>query len=652
MEYVGIESTKNSYIEVLQENGEHEEALRLEAKDFTTPVFDGIEVHQEEEPSKTLINNELKKLGIDFLALDSQIISKAQEYNDLVNNILTDLDAIDEIITTEEERVQDMNIIIGNFDEFASVRTLKSDDLNGSCSAVDNYTFSTYCEEKVNVPLNIIDVSGNGYEGNEYVYNGSDFEKDSMDTSNREFMIDDSITSFYEYSRLTATNKQDQYPSDVNYDSNEAECVVTLGSETLFNSVRIQSDQENIILKQVQISEDGTVYKDVMDSPIRFNSETDKYNNENYIYGSGIICFPNTNYLKLTFNSDGITNENLAFKKINLNDITLTRDTVFNIKEYVTEYLIPGFGSYYNKTKVIPPIPLSILITMTLLMTKNHPDEIGAFNFWNLDYNKNLVKQKSDKGKCAFYDREEAIIAIMAYLGTEQFEEAFEDMPSSNKMNAEEKNQILFRILKIMKNNYSVLYSTGLDYIENMKLYSLDRKEIPDIDSKVAQKYEQWFSRKDKQELAYQKMLEEAQTIVPLEDTKRHVIRINDIIAFTGNYDSSSYLETGELLLNQTNSIAIFVNEYIPPTFIDNGNYFEYLLIINGVEYNVVPINCHRNGIKVIRYSGFSITEDYTQHIGEPIKSAKLAIKINTPDTSISPYISNIKVCIGKAVTK
>ena len=652
MEYVGIESTKNSYIEVLQENGEHEEALRLEAKDFTTPVFDGIEVHQEEEPSKTLINNELKKLGIDFLALDSQIISKAQEYNDLVNNILTDLDAIDEIITTEEERVQDMNIIIGNFDEFASVRTLKSDDLNGSCSAVDNYTFSTYCEEKVNVPLNIIDVSGNGYEGNEYVYNGSNFEKDSMDTSNREFMIDDSITSFYEYSRLTATNKQDQYPSDVNYDSNEAECVVTLGSETLFNSVRIQSDQENIILKQVQISEDGTVYKDVMDSPIRFNSETDKYNNENYIYGSGIICFPNTNYLKLTFNSDGITNENLAFKKINLNDITLTRDTVFNIKEYVTEYLIPGFGSYYNKTKVIPPIPLSILITMTLLMTKNHPDEIGAFNFWNLDYNKNLVKQKSDKGKCAFYDREEAIIAIMAYLGTEQFEEVFEDMPSSNKMNTEEKNQILFRILKIMKNNYSVLYSTGLDYIENMKLYSLDRKEVPDIDSKVAQKYEQWFSRKDKQELAYQKMLEEAQTIVPLEDTKRHVIRINDITAFTGNYDSSSYLETGELLLNQTNSIAVFVNEYIPPTFIDNGNYFEYLLIINGVEYNVVPINCHRNGIKVIRYSGFSITEDYTQHIGEPIKSAKLAIKINTPDTSISPYISNIKVCIGKAVTK
>lgn len=652
MEYVGIESTKNSYIEVLQENGEQEEALRLEAKDFTTPVFDGIKVHQEEEPNKTLINNELKKLGIDFLALDSQIISKAQEYNDLVNNILTDLDAIDEIITTEEERVQDMNIIIGNFDEFASVKTLKSDDLNGSCSAVDNYTFSTYCEEKVNVPLNIINVSGNGYEGNEYVYNGSDFEKDSMDTSNREFMIDDSITSFYEYSRLTATNKQDQYPSDVNYDSNEAECVVTLGSETLFNSVRIKSDQENIILKQVQISEDGTVYKDVMDSPICFNSETDKYNNENYIYGSGIICFPNTNYLKLTFNSDGITNENLAFKKINLNDITLTRDTVFNIKEYVTEYLIPGFGSYYNKTKVIPPIPLSILITITLLMTKNHPDEIGAFNFWNLDYNKNLVKQKSDKGKCAFYDREEAIIAIFTYLGTEQFEEIFEDMPSSNKMNTEEKNHVLFRILKIMKNNYSILYNTGLDYIKNMDLYSLDKKEIPDIDPKVAQKYEQWFSRKDKQELAYQKMLEEAQTIVLLEDTKRHVIRINDITAFTGNYDSSSYLETGELLLNQTNSIAIFANEYIPPTFIDNGNYFEYLLIINGVEYDIVPINCHRNGIKVIRYSGFSITEDYTQHIGEPIKSAKLAIKINTPDTSISPYISNIKVCIGKAVTK
>lgn len=652
MEYVGIESTKNSYIEVLQENGEHEEALRLEAKNFTTPVFDGIEIHQEEEPNKTIINNELKKLGIDFLALDSQIISKAQEYNDLVNNILTDLDSIDEIITTEEERVQDMNIIIGNFDEFASIKTLKIDELSGSCSAVDNYTFSTYCKERISVPLNIVDISGNGYEGNRYVYNNSKFEKDSIDTSNRDFIIDDSITSFYEYSRLTATNKQDQYPSDVNYDNNEAECIITLSSETLFNSIRIQSDQENIILKQVQTSDDGTVYKNIMDTPIRFNSETDKYDNENYIYGSGIICFPNTNFLKLTFNSDGITNENLAFKKINLSDIILTRDTVFNMNEYINEYLIPGFGSYYNNTKTVPPIPLSIMITIALLMTKNHPDEIGAFNFWNLDYNKSLVKQKSDKGKCAFYDREEAIAAIISYLGTEDFEEAFEDMPASNKMNEENKNQILFRILKVMKNNYSVLYNTGLDYIENMNLYSLDKEEITDIDSKVAQKYEQWFNRRDKQELAYQKMLDEAQTIVPLEDTKRHVIRINDITAFTGDYDSSSYLETGELLSNQTNSVAVFVNEYIPPTFIKDGNYFEYLLIVNGVEYNVVPINCHRNGIKVIRYSGYSITEDYTKHIGEPIKSAKLAIKISTPDTSISPYISNIKVCIGKAVTK
>ena len=664
MEYVGIESIKNAYVEVLQENGEQEEALKLEAKSFTTPVFDGIKVHQDEEPNRQLLNKEISKLAIDFSALDNQFISKAQMYNDLVNDILTDLDSVDEIITIEEERIQDMNMILGNFDEFSSIKTMLAGDLGGSCSIIDEHTFCTYCPERLGVNLEIASVSGNGYEGNKYVYNNYEFEQDYMDTSVRDYMLDDSSTSYFEYSRLTGTDKKKDYPSDVNYDDNEAECVVALESDTEFNTLKIQSDQEGIVLKQVQVSEDGIKFTNTLDKPIMFNDLIKKYENEDYVYGSGIICFPNTNYVKLTFNSSGITDDVLAFKKIDLNDIILARDSVFNLKEYVLEYLVPVFTYYYAHNRI--DLPLSLAITISLLMSGHDPEKICAFNFWNLDYNKNLTKQKEDKSKCAFYDREEAINAIFKYLTFDKFEEIYEELPEVNRMNKDNKNTLLFRILKIMSNDYSNLYSTGLDYLEQMNLYRLDDSDkiytnnktnlidAEDIDPKVALKYEQWFIRKDKQEMAYQKMIDEAQTIIPLENVKRHSIRINDITAYSGTYDSSSYIESEELLTGQVSSIAIFANEYVPPSFPGPNNdlYFEYLLIVNGVEYDVIPINSHRKGIKVIRYSGYTDTEDYTEHISEPIKTAKLAIKLNTPDNSLSPYISNIKICMGKAVTK
>lgn len=652
MEYVGIESIKNSYIEVLQENGEQGKALELEAKDFTTPVFNEIKIHPEEEPNLSILNNGLREIGIDFIALDNQFISRAQQYNDLMNDVLTDLDAIDEIITTEEERTQDMNIILGNFNEFSSIKSLTSDDLSGTCSIMDKNTFMTNCSGRTIVPISIVNINGNGYEGNKYVYNNETFEEDSMNTSVRDYIIDDSSTSYYEYSRLTSSIKQNDYPIDVNFDDNEAECTITLNSEIAFNTIKLQSDLNNIIIKQVQTSEDGVIFKDTIKEPIKFNNKVKKYDNNDYIYGTGIICFPNTCNLKITLNSNGVTDDKLAFKKINLNDIILTRNTVFNLTDYVTEYLIPAFGYYYSEeAEQNMPIPLSIMVTMALLLTKNSPEEIGAFNFWNLEYNKNLTKQKSDNGKCAFYDRDEAILAIVSFLNMEYLEEAFENMPSVGKMTKEDKNTIMFRLLKLMKNNYSNLYMTGLDYLDKMNLYALDEKNIPKINDIVALKYEQWFNRRDKQEMAYQKIIDEAQSIISLDNVKRHLIRVNDITAFTGKYAEQSYLETGELINNPVSSIAIFANEYVPPNFRES-TYFEYVLIVNGIEYDIVPINCHRNGTKVIRYSGFSITEDYTKHIGESIKSAKLAVKITTPDTSTSPYISNIKVCLGKAVIK
>ena len=44
--------------------------------------------------------------------------------------------------------------------------------------------------------------------------------------------------------------------------------------------------------------------------------------------------------------------------------------------------------------------------------------------------------------------------------------------------------------------------------------------------------------------------------------------------------------------------------------------------------------------------------DTYAEHIGESIKSASLSIIINTPNSYTTPYVSNVKICYGKAVSK
>ena len=72
MEYVGIESIKKSYRDLLQNRGDYEAASLLEQKEFTDPVYEGLTVHPEIEPNLSTINNALQRIAIDLVALNSQ----------------------------------------------------------------------------------------------------------------------------------------------------------------------------------------------------------------------------------------------------------------------------------------------------------------------------------------------------------------------------------------------------------------------------------------------------------------------------------------------------------------------------------------------------------------------------------------------------
>ena len=133
--------------------------------------------------------------------------------------------------------------------------------------------------------------------------------------------------------------------------------------------------------------------------------------------------------------------------------------------------------------------------------------------------------------------------------------------------------------------------------------------------------------------------------IEPVKTAKRHLIKINDIDVNKARFKKGMII-TRELITSPIGCISIFSNEYIQGGRIeDNVSYF---LIVNGIEHLVVPINCHRNGKKIVRVSSQVYESEHVVYVKEKIKSTKLKIVIKNSNQDISPYISNIKILVGE----
>ena len=128
----------------------------------------------------------------------------------------------------------------------------------------------------------------------------------------------------------------------------------------------------------------------------------------------------------------------------------------------------------------------------------------------------------------------------------------------------------------------------------------------------------------------------------------RKKISIQGIQLYTASYTEVS-VQTGNILKDGTvDRISLFASEYIPDHFTDK-EYITYYLIVNGQEYEVSPINTGRAGISIIRYSEEEISlADNTQLIHETIKTVGLKLIIRPYNGRETPYVSNLKLCIGK----
>lgn len=461
MEYLGLKTMKEEYANMLLSK-DTEKANRIFNSSTDTPVTEPLEIHPEEEIQKEIIENQFTNIIVDMQSLNYEVLEATKNYTSLMTDIVTRLNAVDTALEAERNRIQDMNIICGNYNEFTTVKQIKTSDVYGTVGLLGDYIFTAHTDNASVGKFSVTFVEGNGFAGNKFVYNNKEYAINNMNTSNEQNIYDGDPLTIYEYSRLTSIgNKTETTPAEINFDKEEARCSINIRCEDTISMLHLDMDS-HVILEDVLYSDDGIIYKSAWTTPKEINNINQSYIDPNYIYGTGVISFPPSQFIKLQLASNGATDDKLAFL-------------------------------FTDASNAQQPIERTI--------------------------------------------------------------------------------------------------------------------ELP--------------------------------------NAKRHVIRISDITAHVGTF-SQGYLQTKELITNPVQSIAVFANEYIPEYFSDNKTYIQYILTVNGIDYDIVPINSEKKGTKVIRVSNYSIIDDYVVHINETIKSASLKVVINTMNSNVTPYVSNVKICFGK----
>lgn len=131
------------------------------------------------------------------------------------------------------------------------------------------------------------------------------------------------------------------------------------------------------------------------------------------------------------------------------------------------------------------------------------------------------------------------------------------------------------------------------------------------------------------------------------ETARRSVIKINNIILSNKVYKSKGQIVIDNIITNPVNSIAIFANEYCSDD-LNIRNSIKYTLTVNGIGYEIIPINYPEIAKKIIKTTNTTTESiDSVHYINENIKNASLTINMESNKNYTTPFISNVRVLIG-----
>ena len=124
-------------------------------------------------------------------------------------------------------------------------------------------------------------------------------------------------------------------------------------------------------------------------------------------------------------------------------------------------------------------------------------------------------------------------------------------------------------------------------------------------------------------------------------------IDISQIVVRSRRFNDSTGITNNLITAGSAHAVGIYYDLYIPSFMKSQVSKIETFLIVNGERYGVIPLNEYDEGIKIIKNTNLSIKNNYSVFIDSPITSLQLEINIPT-FLGYSPYISNLKVCLGR----
>ena len=345
MELESITAIRQRYQELLSEDPKYNAVLQRLIEHTEDPILSVTVLDAESDLFYSSEQRQLSEALLDLHAINNGITEVKNVIADTVNVLDRSIQSLTGSMQRQYEQAMDLNIICGQKSDFSSVIPVTSDNFSDlPAEVINEKTFGAAVLTSENIPYDIISLSGNGYSGNAFVYKDGIFQNEIDDRSNIDYIADNNDLTIYEYSRLSTKDKKSAVNGVINYDDKEVECVITLAAQSSVCKAEIRSADPELIVRKIEISQDGFSYTTCTDRDIYINRVSDIYNDSSYIYGSATVCFPYASYIRITLAEHSVQDDIIAIqeedgtikdvdayrRKISLQGIQLYRSTYEN----------------------------------------------------------------------------------------------------------------------------------------------------------------------------------------------------------------------------------------------------------------------------------------------------------------------------------
>ena len=319
MELESVNTIRQRYLDLLSQDAKYNHvvsALAIKPKD--KPILDIETLDAESDLTYTSEQRQISEILLDMHAVNNGII---ETKNRIQNTIMALDDTLASILDTakkQQEQVRDLHVICGKNSPYSSVIPVYASafpDLNAE--VIHDNTFGAAATGSEQIQYDIISIAGNGYSGNAFVYTGSGFENEWLDRSDISYLMDANDVTIYEYSRLCTQDKKEAVSGIINYDDKEAECVITMMTRAAVCKMLLKSFDFGLAVRKLEVSEDNVTWRTIISEDIYINQKDLNYQQSNYVYGSSILCFPYSYYIRITLINNTPTNDTIAIQEEN-----------------------------------------------------------------------------------------------------------------------------------------------------------------------------------------------------------------------------------------------------------------------------------------------------------------------------------------------